>query len=49
MTAGGGALKGGGTEHEGKRTHERGQQCGGCCRERGRRGLNGNGKKYSKD
>ena len=40
----GGRLQGGGTEQKGKRTH--GQQCDVWGHIRG---LNGNGKKYSKD
>ena len=39
-----GALKGEGIEPKGKRTHGHGQQCGDCSRERGIRGINGNGK-----
>ena len=38
----------GGIEQKGERTHGHGQQCGGCWREVGIRGLNGNGKNMIK-
>ena len=41
---GGGEVKGGGIEENGKKTHGHGQQCGDYWGKWGIRGLNGNGK-----
>ena len=45
---GGGEVKGGGIEENGKKTHGHGQQCGDCGGNWGKRWVNGNGKNIIK-